>query len=434
MLSTIISIGDELLIGQTLNSNASWMAQELNKIGVNVVEMLTVADEKVKIIDVLDRAKKKSDLILITGGLGPTKDDLTKQSLCDYFGAKLILNETILNDVKNLFQKRGLPLTELNRGQAMVPDKCTPIRNYLGTAPGLWFEKEVKIAENSSPQMKSSFPTANCLLIISLPGVPFEMKAMISDFVIPEIKRKFKLPVIIHKNILTAGIGESFLADKIKDWENNLPQYIKLAYLPSLGIVKLRMTTCGEDEKKLHAEINSQVEQLKTIIPEYIFGYDDDTIVNAIGKLLKEKNATVATAESCTGGFLAHLITSIAGSSDYFKGSIISYSNDIKKEVLEVKKETLEKFGVVSEETCKEMLQGVLKIMKSDYAISITGIIGPTGGTEETPVGTVWVGVGTQSGFITKKFQFPFTRLQNIEVTAVNALNLLRKFLLRKII
>lgn len=421
MKAIIISIGDELLIGQTVNTNASWIAQEINKIGIQICEVITVADSKKHIIDTIKRARQDADIILITGGLGPTNDDVTKNALCKYFKSKLILNKTILKDVKNFFEKRNRILTEKNKTQALVPHNCIPIRNSLGTAPGMWFE--------TSPLIPLRKERGGKQIFVSLPGVPFEMKAMVKDFVIPQLKRRFRLPIIIHKNILTSGIGESFLADKIKSWEDELPTNINLAYLPSLGMVKLRLTIEGNDRQKLNKEINLQIIKLKKLIAEYIFGYDDETLETVIGNILKKKKTTVATAESCTGGSIAHLLTSVAGSSAYYKGSVIAYNNDIKISVLKIRLKTIEQFGAVSEQTCKEMLQGILKKFQTDYAIAVTGIAGPGGGTKDKPVGTVWIGVGSEKKFITKKYLFPFSRMQNIEQTTVTALNLLRKIL-----
>jgi len=405
----IISIGDELLIGQVVNTNASWMATELNLSGFNVNKITTISDEKQAIIQSIDEAFASSDIILITGGLGPTNDDITKYTLCEYFDSKLIFDQESYENINKLFALRGFVITELNRKQAEVPDKCKVIINNNGTASGMWFEKDGKV-------------------LISMPGVPFEMKAMMSDYVIPELTKNNKSK-IVHKTILTTGAGESFLADLIKDWEAYLPEHIKLAYLPQAGIVRLRLSAYGFDKSKLEEEIEVHIQKLNKLIPELIFGYDDETLQSVIGKLLKAKGKTLATAESCTGGYIAHLITSIAGSSEYYKGSVVSYANEIKTDVLGVKQDTLIKYGAVSEQTVTEMALGAIAILNTDYAIAISGIAGPDGGTDEKPVGTVWIAIANGQNVITKKFQLGNNRGRNIKLASNAALNMLRKAL-----
>ncbi len=407
----IISIGDELLIGQVVNTNASWMASELNLSGLNVNKITTISDKKQAIIQSLDEAFASCDIILITGGLGPTNDDITKYTLCEYFDSKLIFNEESYDNINRLFAARGFVMTELNRKQAEVPDKCKVIINKNGTAPGMWFQKDGKV-------------------LVSMPGVPFEMKAMMSDYVIPELTKNNKSK-IVHHTILTNGVGESFLADLIKDWEAVLPEHIKLAYLPHAGIVRLRLSAYGFDTNKLEEEIAINIDKLNKIIPELIFGYDDETLQSVIGKLLKAKSKTLATAESCTGGFIAHLITSIAGSSDYYKGGVVSYANEIKTDVLGVKQDTLIKYGAVSEQTVTEMVLGAIALLNTDYAIAISGIAGPDGGTDEKPVGTVWIAIANGQNVITKKFQLGNHRGRNIEIASNVALNMLRKELVK---
>ena len=407
----IISIGDELLIGQVVNTNASWMATELNLSGFNVNKISTISDKKQAIIQSIDEAFASSDIILITGGLGPTNDDITKYTLCEYFDSKLIFNEESYENINRLFATRGFVITELNRKQAEVPDKCKVIINKNGTAPGMWFQKDGKV-------------------LVSMPGVPFEMKAMMSESVIPELTKNNKSK-IVHHTILTTGAGESFLADLIKDWEAELPEHINLAYLPQAGIVRLRLSAYGFDKNKLEEEIALYHQKLNKLIPDLIFGYDDDTLQSVIGKILKAKSKTLATAESCTGGYIAHLITSIAGSSDYFKGSVVSYANEIKTDVLGVKQDTLINYGAVSEQTVAEMSFGAIALLKTDYAIAISGIAGPDGGTNEKPVGTVWIAIAYGQNVSTKKFQFGNHRGRNIELASNAALNILRKELLK---
>ncbi len=410
--ASIITIGDELLIGQVVDTNSSWMAQELNKAGIFVKRRVAVGDRSDDIWNALDEESKQADIILITGGLGPTKDDITKPLLCKYFDGKMIINEEALRNVRYLFEKVfKRPMVPINLKQAEVPDVCTVIQNKRGTAPGMWFNRNEKI-------------------FVSLPGVPHEMKGMMTDYVIPKLSENFTLPVITHKTLLTAGVGESFLADYIKDFETSLPENIKLAYLPSSGMVRLRLTTSGFDKEVTKREIESKFEILQTLVKEYLVTNEDEPLAKAIGKILIAQNKTIATAESCTGGYIAHQLTAHAGASAFYKGSIISYDNDVKENVLKVKKQTLDEFGAVSEKTVSEMLKGVIDKLQSDYAVAVSGIMGPDGGTQDKPVGTVWIAVGNNKSHTVKKFQFRFDRARNIEFTSLNALNLLRKFIL----
>lgn len=408
MNAEIISIGDELLIGQVVNTNASWLAQELNSIGISVNKIISIGDEENAIINTLHAAEKYADIIFITGGLGPTNDDITKYALCKYFSSSLIYNDAAYQNIVKLFASHNIKVSELNHQQAYLPDNCTPMPNPIGTAYGMWFEKDKKT-------------------FISMPGVPHEMKLMVEREVLPRLKEKFTLPVIIHKTILTQGIGESFLAEKIANWEQKLPVYIKLAYLPSPGVVRLRLSAKGNDAQKLQQEIFDLVAGLKSIIGEYIFGYDNETLEEIIGKLLFEKNQTIAAAESCTGGYISHLITSVAGSSAYFKGAIIAYANEIKEKELNVNPGDIKKHGAVSQEVAEQMANGIRKKYNTDYGIGITGIAGPAGGSEEKPVGTVWVAVASSKNIISKKFTFGDNRERNIKKAAVAALNMLRK-------
>lgn len=414
MLAEIITIGDEILIGQIVDTNSAWMGQQLNLAGISVKQITSVSDSKQHIIDALNEARKRADIILITGGLGPTKDDITKHTLAEYFQSKFRFDEQVYKDVEGMFAARGLPTTELNRKQAEVPEKCIVIRNKNGTAPGMWFEDAGKV-------------------FVSMPGVPYEMKGIMSDYVIPQLKTKFKLPYIVHQTVLTQGIGESFLAQIIESWEDSLAEHkIKLAYLPAASSVRLRLSVSGNDESKLLAIVNKKVEELKLLIPQYIYGYEaygeePDTLQKIIGEILIKKKKTLSLAESCTGGYISYLITSIAGASEYYKGSMVSYSNDIKINELGVAPSVIEKQGAVSEETVLAMAQGALRKYMSDYAIAVSGVAGPTGGTPDKPVGTVWIAIATPEKVFAQKHLFGNNRLRNIERTAVTALNMLRK-------
>ncbi|HVM89456.1 MAG TPA: competence/damage-inducible protein A [Puia sp.] len=412
IVASIITIGDELLIGQVIDTNSAWMAQELNKAGIWVHHRVAVGDVWDDIWNALDDESKKSHIILITGGLGPTADDITKPLLCKYFGGKMIVDQGALDNVKTIFEKiLKRPMLERNLKQAEVPDNCTVIQNKRGTAPGMWFEKEGKI-------------------FVSMPGVPNEMKGMMTDHVIPKLQQQFTLPFILHKTLLTAGIGESFLAEHINDFESSLPGHIKLAYLPNYGMVRLRLTGFGTNKNQLEEELQSKFERFKSLVSEWLAIDDDKTMQEAVGRLLKEKNKTIGTAESCTGGYIAHLITTVPGSSAYYKGSVVSYAYETKENILHVSKQTLQTVGAVSEETVTQMAKGAIELLDTDYIITTSGIMGPDGGTAEKPVGTVWVAVGNKEKIIAQKFYFRFDRIKNIELTATNALNMIRKFIL----
>ncbi len=407
----IITIGDEILYGQILDTNTQWISQELDKLGVKTVRKSSVGDDRNEIIQILDEAQQRADLVLITGGLGPTKDDLTKKILADYFGAELQLHPEALEDVTVFFQKRGRELTEINRSQAFLPTNCTFIKNIQGTAPAMWFEEKG-------------------LIWVSMPGVPFEMRGIMQQEVLPRIAKHFQTPIIVHKVIKTVGIGESYLSDLIQDWENNLPKHIKLAYLPSLGIVKLRLTGFGSNVEQLKGEIEACYEQLLPLASSYVFGFENDELESVVGDLLKQKNATVSVAESCTGGFLGHKFTSISGSSEYFLGGVLAYSNKIKTSLLGVEEDILTQKGAVSEECIKQMAAGVRKLTNSTYGLATSGIAGPSGGTLEKPVGTVWIALATPNEIFTHKLTLGGSRLQNIEMSTITCLNLLRKKLI----
>lgn len=413
MKAEIITIGDEILIGQIIDTNSSWLGQELSKIGVSVVHRTSVSDNRQAIIDGLNAAKQRADIILITGGLGPTKDDITKYTLAEYFGSELVLDEKTLEWVTNIFKMRKLPMIDTNRNQAMLPQNCEVLFNKNGTAPGMWFDEDGKV-------------------FISMPGVPFEMKVIFEEQCIPRLQKRFKLPVILHRTILTCNIGESFLAQKIEQLENDLPPHIKLAYLPNIGQVRLRFSGQHHHYATLKEEMDVIVGNLYELVGNSIFGEENDTLEKTVGLLLKGKDKTVATAESCTGGYIAHMITSVPGSSAYFTGSIVSYANDIKIAELGVSAEILKTVGAVSEECVKQMAEGIRKKFKTDYAISTSGIAGPDGGTETKPVGTVWVAVSSETQTITKLFNMGDNRERTIQRTAIQGLDMLRKMLLEE--
>ncbi|MBX3253619.1 MAG: CinA family nicotinamide mononucleotide deamidase-related protein [Chitinophagaceae bacterium] len=406
--ASIITIGDELLIGQVVDTNSAWMATELNKAGIWLRRRVSIGDNKAEIISTLDEESKNASVILITGGLGPTADDITKPVLCEYFGGKLVIDEKALANVQSIFARLNRPMIERNFKQAEVPDVCTVIQNKRGTAPGMWFEKNGKI-------------------FISMPGVPHEMKGMMTDYVLPRLQTHFTLPFINHRTLLTAGIGESFIAEYIQDWETALPVHIKLAYLPNYGMVRLRITGQGVDQNILQADLNKQFAALKELVKQWMVVDEDITLQQAIGNMLSKTGKTLATAESCTGGYIAHLITAIAGSSAWYKGSIVSYGNEIKEKLLNVSGDTLAAVGAVSEATVQQMLTGALIQLNTDYAVATSGIMGPGGGTADKPVGTVWIAAGSRQQVFTEKFSFRYDRKRNIEMTANFALNMLLK-------
>jgi len=406
MLAEIITIGDELLIGQVIDTNSAWMAEQLNIIGIKVHQITSISDNQQHILTTLHEASERVQLILITGGLGPTKDDITKQTLCKYFDTSLVFNETAYANVEKLFSSRGYAVSEINRLQAMVPANCQVIANPNGTAPCMWFERN------------------NCIYV-SMPGVPFEMKAIMEEEIIPRLLNKLNR-VIIHRTILTEGVGESHLASIIETWEESLPPSIKLAYLPQPGMVRLRLTAYGTDRPELQEAVNKAEKELYQYAGNFIFGFDNDTMESVVGQLLRNKGMTLSTAESCTGGNIAQMITSVAGSSDYFKGSIVAYSNEIKEHFLGVSQLVLIENGAVSEQTVLAMAEGIQNRFATDYAIAVSGIAGPGGGTEEKPVGTTWIAVATPAGTFARKFMFGEHRGRNIRKASVAALNMLR--------
>ncbi len=402
MLVEIITIGDEIMIGQIVDTNSAWMAVELNKVGFEIAQITSVHDDAQHIINALNDAQTRADVILFTGGIGPTKDDITKQTLCKYFDTKLIYNEAVFQNIEKLLINRQRAMNELTALQAKVPENCTVIQNLVGTAPITWFEKTGKV-------------------IVSMPGVPNEMKNAMSTEIIPRLQKRFKTPAIVHKTIIVKGYPESALALKIADWENNLPEYLHLAYLPTYGIIRLRISGSSENELALEFEINQQANQLSEILGDAIVAFEDIPLEVLVGKVLKNKKLTIATAESCTGGNIAHKITEVAGSSDYFKGSVVAYSNEIKQQVLHVPEEILAQQGAVSAETVEAMAVGARQLMRSDVAIATSGVAGPSGGTVEKPVGTVWIAVSTPHKTTSRMYQFGTNRIQNIERTTQNA-------------
>jgi nicotinamide-nucleotide amidase len=414
----IINIGDELLIGQVINTNAAWMAEQLNLSGFRVFQFTVISDSRRHILEALAGSEKRAEVVLISGGIGPTKDDLTKHTLCEFFSTRLVFNQEAYLDIEELFARRGYQVTELNRQQAELPENCTGIPNKLGTARGMWFEK--------------SRPGGGATIFVSLPGVPFEMKEMMTNYIIPRLKETFRAPNIYHKTLLTQGIGESFLATGIESWENALPSNVKLAYLPQPGIVRLRLTGEGENKELLHQQVDVEIAKLQELVKDYFFGYDDETLEMIVGRLLTENHATLATAESCTGGSIAQLITSIPGSSAYFLGSVVAYANAIKENILGVSVETLEKYGAVSEQAVTEMAVSIQAKFNAGYAIATSGIAGPGGGTPEKPVGTTWIAIAAPDEVFARRYLFGDSRDRNIRRTSLQALSLLRKKLLRR--
>jgi nicotinamide-nucleotide amidase len=410
MNAQIITIGDEILIGQIVDTNSAWIAKELNKLGISVSKIISIGDDASEIQQTITEALHSSKIVIITGGLGPTNDDITKNVLCQIFNSELVLNSYVLENIKFLLDKRNIPLNENNRSQALVPDKAKVLNNLIGTAPGLMFEKNDKI-------------------LFSLPGVPYEMKYIFSEHVINELQNKFQLLSNFHKTILTAGLAESVLAEKIQEWENSIPKNIKLAYLPSPGFIRLRLSKNNADKAEIET-INLLVEKLKTLIPENIIATEDIRLEEVLGNLLKQNNKTICTAESCTGGKIASLITGIPGSSAYFEGSIIAYSNQIKVKELSVNPETLQIHGAVSEQTVIEMAENIRKKFNTDYSVAVSGIAGPDGGSKQKPVGTIWIAVSNTEKTLTKRLLFPFDRITNIERTANTALLLLINFIM----
>ena len=406
MKSTIITIGDEILIGQILDTNSRYISQALNRIGVVVAERTSIGDSAEQIVSTLDRALAISDVVIITGGLGPTKDDITKHTLARYYNSELVYNEQVGSFVEQLLARRGIAFTELNRGQAMVPECCTVLHNAHGTAPGMWFERDGKV-------------------VISLPGVPFEMRHLIDDSVVPMLTERFELKAIVHRTMITSGIAESILAEKIATWEDNLPEVLHLAYLPAPNVVRLRLSAYEVDGQSVSKLIDDEFDKLKDIIPEAIVGFEDATVEQLVHHWLIENGKTLSVAESCTGGAIAAKFTAMAGASAYFQTGVVSYSNEAKRDILGVNMDDITRYGAVSEAVAIQMAEGVRAVSSSDYAISTTGIAGPAGGSAEKPVGTVWFGVATPKGSFAVMKNCGTDRQQIIDRAAAHAIKLL---------
>ncbi|MCD6200715.1 MAG: competence/damage-inducible protein A [Bacteroidales bacterium] len=413
MKTEIITIGDEILIGQIVDTNSAWMAEKLNNAGISVYQITTIADNREHILKTVQAALDRVDIVLVTGGLGPTSDDITKKTLAEFFHSSLVLNEEVLESVRQRLEERNIQLNDLIRGQALVPDKCQAFVNEWGTAPGMWFETNGKV-------------------LVSMPGVPVEMKGIMEKYVIPNLKLKYKLPSIQHRTLLTYGTFEAHLAELLEDFEKDLPSHVKLAYLPSAGRVRLRLTAKGDTRKKLTSLLDRLEKEMMERIGEYVYGKNGDTLEQIVGELLRKSGKTLSTAESCTGGMVSHLITTVPGASDYYKGSVISYANEVKIRELGVSEKDVITYGAVSREVVEQMAAGVSTRLKTDYAIAISGIAGPTGGTPEKPVGTVWIAVKSPEKTVTSKFIFGFTRMENITRAAFTSLNMLRKVLMNE--
>lgn len=414
MKAAIITIGDEILIGQIVDTNSAFIAKSLDRIGVEVAEMLSISDDKKHILGTFAQLQNKVDVVIVTGGLGPTKDDVTKKTFCEYFDDELIVDQKVLAHVTELiegFYKR--PISQLNKDQALVPSTCTVLHNKVGTAPGMWMEKENTV-------------------FISLPGVPYEMKYLVEEEIIPKIVREYKRPYIIHKTILTYGQGESLVAERIEQWENNLPEFIKLAYLPNPGRVRLRLTARGTNKEELEEAIESNVQSLDAIIHDIIVGYEEnETIETVIGKLLLKQNKTISTVESCTGGRIASLLSSVPGSSSYFKGSVVSYATEVKINVLGIPKNLIDQFSVVSAEVASAMALSAKDLLKTDYALATTGNAGPSKGDSDAEIGTVFIALATPDGVIVEEFNFGQPREKVIDRASVKSLEILQKEILK---
>ena len=415
MKATIITIGDEILIGQIVDTNSSYIAKALDKIGIATHEMISISDDKTHILDTLNKLQNKVDVVIVTGGLGPTKDDITKKTFCDYFDDTLVENEAVLLHVKGIiegFYKR--PITQINKEQALVPSKAKVLFNQVGTAPGMWMEKENTV-------------------FISLPGVPYEMKYLVDSELIPSLAAKFQRPYIVHQTIMTYGRGESLIAEEIEEWEDNLPPFIRLAYLPSPGKVRLRLTARGTNQELLLAEMKKQVEMLDLLIHDIIVGYNEDEPIEVIlGRLLTIDKLTLATAESCTGGKIAALLTEVPGASQYFKGSVVSYASQAKIDILNISEAIVEKYSVVSAEITEAMALSVQQMMKTDYAIATTGNAGPNKGDSTAEIGTVFIAIATPKGVFSEEFNFGQPREKVMDRAVSKALELIYKEILKK--
>ncbi|MDR0954341.1 MAG: competence/damage-inducible protein A [Rikenellaceae bacterium] len=410
MLAEIITIGDEILIGQIVDTNSAWIGQQLNAIGAQVVQITSVRDDRRAIVEAFDEAFGRADLILVTGGLGPTKDDITKHTLADYFGTTLVRDQATYDHLEQWITSRGMRFNELNQHQADVPAGCTVLANRHGTAPGMWFDRAGKV-------------------LISMPGVPHEMKAIMTDEVLPRLQAHFQLDRIIHKTAITIGIPESELALRIAPWEEALPASLKLAYLPNPNNIRLRLSSYRGDSKQVTAEIDRQFALLRELIPQHFLGFETASVEQSVAEGLKERGETLSTAESCTGGAIAARLTAMAGASAYFLGGVVAYSNAVKTDVLGVQAEDLEQYGAVSQPVARQMAEGIRRLTGSTYALATTGIAGPDGGTPDKPVGTVWIALATPTETITEERHFWEPREQNIQRASSAAMDLLRKYL-----
>lgn len=413
MKAEIITIGDEILIGQVVDTNSAWIGEQLNRYGIEVFQITSVHDDARQIKEAISQAAQHADLVLITGGLGPTKDDITKKVLCDYFDCKLVLNEQVLEHVTNMLSRRNVDINQLNKDQALVPEKCDVLHNTNGTAPGMWFEQ-------------------NDTIYVSMPGVPFEMMGLMEQAILPRLQKNGKVKSIYHQTVLVYGVPESMLAEKIEPWENALPDFIKLAYLPNQLMIQLRLSAYGTNKEVLKTEVSRQIELLKAYLPEQIFGYNKDSLAGVTGQLLAKGKLTLGIAESCTGGNIAHMFTENPGSSVYLKGGIVAYSNEVKEALLHVQATTLEAHGAVSREVALEMAQGAMDALQTDYAIATTGIAGPDGGSEEKPVGTVWIAVVSKQSQTVHCYNFAHNRERNILRSSQAAINQLRQLILKE--
>lgn len=412
MKASIITIGDEILIGQIVDTNSSWIAQQLNLAGIWVHQMLSVGDEEAAIQQALRDGLAEADLLVFTGGLGPTKDDITARTFADFFECPLVFDPATFDHICRFFEKLGRTAGEAHRRQCFLPEKAILLPNRMGTAPGMWFDHQGKV-------------------VVSLPGVPYEMKSLMEKEVLPRLRQKFNIQAVVHRTILTAGEGESRIAERLEVFENELPPFVKLAYLPNLGQVRLRLSAKGNDPQLVQQVVKDKTQELVSIIPDLVFGFDQQTLETVLGQLLLDNNLSLVTAESCTGGRISQTITSVPGASAYFKGALVAYSNELKVNHLGVSEQTLEQHGAVSEATVVEMVKGALRAFQSDLAIAVSGIAGPGGGTPEKPVGTIWVAVGNQHQVVTEKLQLGKDRTLNIKFTTTFALNMARLFVVK---
>ncbi len=407
MLAEIITVGDEILIGQIVDTNSAWLGSELNSIGIKILQITSISDSKDHIVEAVNNAMSRVDLVLMTGGLGPTKDDITKHTLADLFDMKLVRNQQVYSQIESLMGMRKLAFNDSNKAQADLPDGCTILENKNGTAAGMWFERQGKV-------------------LVSMPGVPFEMKAMVSNILLPKLKSHFELGSVVHKTVITYGIAEAILSEMLAEWESALPDFLHLAYLPNPSAMRLRLSAYDVDKHLAEKAIDEQIAKLLPLLGDAYIGFEDASLASAVAQMLSSRNETLAVAESCTGGYLASQFTSMSGASKYFNGGVVAYSNDVKHSVLGVSNDALEQFGAVSEQVAIQMAEGVRRVCGSSYGLATTGIAGPDGGTDEKPVGTVWIALSSSQGTVARCVRFGTLRQPNIERSASNAINMLR--------